>query len=107
MSSIPRLSDQNISDPILRAHYYKIVNDYINSTSSELVTYIIQMSEEYRPDLVSYRVFGSKDLAWLVCLASDLDDTADPLPVGETIYMPTAAWIRRSMRQFLTDMGLA
>ncbi|MCG6387514.1 hypothetical protein K6U51_11825 [Vibrio fluvialis] len=106
MSDLSRLSDMNIEDDVLRAAYYQRVNEYINSTDSSLSEYDLKEDEEYRPDLVSYRIYGTVELGWLVCLVCDLDDVAEPLPIGETIYLPEAAWVRRSMRQFMDELGL-
>lgn len=106
MSELSRLSDLNIEDDILRASYYQRVTQYLDSPSSSLTDYDLKIDEEYRPDLVSYRFYGTVELSWLVCLVCEVDDAADPLPVGETIYLPDAAWIRRSMRQFMDELGL-
>ena len=103
---LSRLSDLNIEDPILRAHYYQRIIEHIESPSSDLKVHEIKINEEYRPDLVASRAFGSKELAWLVGLCCDVEDPMDPLPVGEKIYMPQASWVRRSMRQFMDEMGL-
>lgn len=104
--SLPRLSDLNIDDPILRAHYYKIVTAYIDASDSDLATYEIKLDEEYRPDLVAYRALGTHDLAWLVSLACDVTDQAESLPVGEVVYLPYPVWIRRSMREFMDIYGV-
>ncbi len=104
--SISRLSDQNISDPILRAVFYRRIIAYVESPLSKVSEYTIKPDETYRPDLVSYRQFNTKELSWLVALVSDVDDVADPLPVGEVIYLPSAAWIRRELRAFIDELGL-
>lgn len=106
MSDLSRLSDMNIEDDILRASYYQQVNEYINSTNSDLSEYDLKEDEAFRPDLVSYRFYGTAELGWLVCLICELDDVAESLPVGETIYLPEAAWVRRSMRQFMDELGI-
>ncbi len=106
MSELSRLSDQNITDDLLRAEFYRIVLSYMGTAGREVTTYTIKLDETYRPDLASYRAFGTKDLDWLICLICELVDPADELPVGEDIELPSAAWVRRAMRQFMDDMGL-
>ncbi|QFT40096.1 MULTISPECIES: baseplate wedge protein 53 [unclassified Vibrio] len=106
MSNLSRLSDQNIADPVLRAHYYRNVIDYVNTVDSDLKDYEIKLDESYRPDLVAFRALGDAQLAWLVLLVCEVDDSAESLPVGETIKLPKATWVRRSMREFMDTYGL-
>lgn len=106
MSDLSRLSDQNIEDDLLRANFYHLILEYLDDNSADVVTYTIKTDEEYRPDLASYRAFGTSDLDWLVLLVCEMDDPAEALPVGDEIYMPPAAWVRRAMRSFMDDMGL-
>ncbi|EPA1954167.1 hypothetical protein ACQ08L_003266 [Vibrio alginolyticus] len=107
MSKLSRLSAENIEDDILRAHFFSKVLEYVNrSGNTELFVYIIRLDETYRADLASYRAYGTVELDWLVSLVCDVDDPMNPLPVGQTIKLPPAAWVRRSMRQFMDEMGL-
>lgn len=106
MADISRLSDLNIEDDILRSVYYQSVIDYIDKPDSNLSEYDLKEDEAYRPDLVSFRFYGTPDLDWLICLVCEIDDMAEPLPVGESIYLPPSAWVRRTMRQFMDDLGL-
>jgi hypothetical protein len=104
--SLSRLSDLNITDPILRAGFYKRVIEHVESPLSDVKEYVLKPDETYRPDLASYRHYRTKELAWLVALVSDVDDVADPLPVGESVYLPSAAWVRRELRAYLDELGL-
>ncbi|MDW2193016.1 hypothetical protein [Vibrio sp. 1641] len=107
MSKLSRLSAENIEDDILRAHFFAIVMEYVNrSGNTDLFEYTIRLDEVYRADLVSYRAYATVELDWLVSLVCDVDDPTNPLPVGETIKLPPASWVRRSMRQFMDEMGL-
>ncbi|EGQ8018486.1 hypothetical protein ACSVUS_004550 [Vibrio alginolyticus] len=107
MSKLSRLSAENIEDDILRAHFFAKVLEYVNrSGNTEQFVYIIRLDETYRADLASYRAYGTVELDWLVSLVCDVDDPMNPLPVGQTIKLPPAAWVRRSMRQFMDEMGL-
>ncbi|UTZ44581.1 hypothetical protein [Vibrio campbellii] len=107
MSNLSRLSDQNITDPILRARYYQRVIEYIDSPEADLKPYTFKPDEEYRPDLAAYRALGSADLDWLVALVCEVDDVANPLPVGLEYELPQAGWIRISMRAFMDEFGLS
>lgn len=106
MAKLSRLSDLNIEDPILRASYYTRVKNYVDDIGSDLKAYEIKIDEEYRPDLVAYRAFGDANLEWIVLFVSEVIDPFEPLPVGETIYLPYPSWIRRSMREFMDEYGL-
>ncbi|MBH05029.1 MAG: baseplate protein [Phycisphaeraceae bacterium] len=107
MKGVSRLSDQNIEDVVFRALYYQEVLAFVDEGgNTELTTYEIKVDEEYRPDLAAYRATGTADLAWLICLVSDVADPIDGLPVGEEIYLPSPAWIRSSMRAFIDKHGL-
>lgn len=105
--SLSRLSDQNIADPILRATYYQRVIDYSCDVESDLTDHVIKIDEAYRPDLVAHRALGNAELAWMVSLICEVDDVADSLPVGETFYFPSTGWVRRSMKEFMDEVGLS
>lgn len=107
MSNLSRLSDLNISDPIIRSHYYQRIIQYIESPDAELTPYTIKTDEEYRPDLAAYRALGSAELDWLVALVCEVDDVANPLPVGLEFDFPMAGWVRISMREFMDEFGLS
>ena len=101
---IPRLSDQNISDPILRASYYQMIREYIATHQSELIAYTVHEHDAYRYDLVSYRIYNTVALDWLIALVADRTDMIESLPVGQIIYLPKASYIRQSMRQFIDEI---
>lgn len=104
--AISRLSDLNIEDDILRAIYYRRVLSYVATIGADLFPYTIKIDEEYRADLVAYRSYGNSELRWVITLLTDIDDEANSLPVGDEIFLPTASWLRRDMRQFMDEMGL-
>lgn len=103
MSTLHRLSDMNIPDDLLRADFYAIVIKHIKDPSSDVVTRSIRPDEQYRPDLVSYRLYSTVELRWLVSLVCDVEDESEPLPVGETYRFPTSSWLRREMRRFINE----
>ncbi|EGQ7810299.1 baseplate protein [Vibrio parahaemolyticus] len=106
MAGLSRLSDLNITDPILRGHFYLRIMEYVKKGSSELTSYTIKIDEEYRYDLASQRAFGTPSLDWLIALVAGNIDMSYPLPLGETLKFPTPAWIRQDMRDFMDEMGI-
>ncbi len=106
MSKLSRLSDQNIEDPILRGEYYRVIFDYLSSKDAETLNYTIKPDESFRPDLAARRAYGNSELAWLITLMGEVDDPYYGLTVGDTLTLPTSAWVRRSMRQFMDEVGL-
>ncbi len=106
MSELSRFSDQNIEDPILRANFYRLVLDYLGGKGAETLDYTVKIDEEYRPDLAAFRALGSAELDWLIMLVGEVADPFYGLPVGYTLTLPNKAWIRRTMRQFMDEVGV-
>ncbi|MEC6832975.1 hypothetical protein VXS06_14505 [Photobacterium toruni] len=105
-NDLSRLSDLNIKDDILRADFYLIILRYMNSPDATGIAHTIALDEAQRQDLVSYRIYKTPDLRWLVGLICGVDDESAPLEVGETYLFPSSMFIRREMRAFLNDQGL-
>lgn len=105
MTALSRLSDLNIEDDILRADFYQRILTYIKEPDADVHPRDIRPDEEWRMDLVAYRLYRTAELRWIVSLICGVEDEADPLPVGETFFFPTSAWIRREMRQFLDEVS--
>lgn len=103
---ISRLSDQNIKDDILRCEFYRRVLDHVNKPQADLKQYTVRIDEAFRHDLVSYRIYGTVELSWLILLLNDLDDEAEPLTVGSSFFYPPAQEIRQIMRRFIDEMEL-
>ncbi|MCG3884123.1 hypothetical protein I3271_05435 [Photobacterium leiognathi] len=106
-SELSRLSDLNIEDDILRADFYLRIMRYIKSPEATGIKHTIALDEPYRHDLVSYRIYKTVDLRWLVGLVCGVDDEAQPLEQGETYLFPSLIYVRREMRAFLDEMGLS
>lgn len=105
MNKLPRLSDMNIKDDVIRASFYRRIIEYIRQPKAEITPYTIKPDEEYRPDLVAWRAFRTVELKWLVLLVADIDDEAEPLPVGSVLYFPSPQFVRQEMRRFLDEIG--
>ncbi|WP_413113425.1 hypothetical protein [Thaumasiovibrio sp. DFM-14] len=104
MAELSRLSDLNIDDDILRAELYHRISRYIANPSNSVLVHFVAIDETYRPDLVSYRLYGTPELRWLVSLVCDVDDEAAALPVGEEIRLPPAAWLRTEIRRYSDEL---
>lgn len=100
-----RLSDQNITDPILRGEFYRQVVEHLSDPTTKTTSIRVFPNEEYRPDLMAFRLYGDADLRWLVCLVCGVTDEADPLPVGDAFAFPPSTWLRQKMRQFIDLVG--
>lgn len=96
-NSLSRLSDQNVSDPIIRNAMYK---ELLTSNKDNWVSRAVSVDEEYRPDIVSYRVYGTAECSWLVLLVAGLSDELDSLPVGQELRYPPAHEVRQKIKQF-------
>jgi hypothetical protein len=101
--SFSNLDDRQIDDPIIRAYMRKVVLEMCNSYDENLTSHYVTSDEVYRPDLLSYRVYGTADLRWVVLLAGGVEDEAEGLAEGELLKFPPAAWIREQIRKFSAD----
>lgn len=101
--SFSNLDDRQVSDPIIRAYMRKVVLSMCNSYDDNLTQHYVTADEVYRPDLVSYRVYGTAELRWVVSLAGGIEDEAEGLAEGELLKLPPAAWIREQIRKFSAD----
>ena len=90
-----RLNAYNVSDDLIRAELYKEIRDGAENMAEGWTEYEIQPAERLSPELVSYRFYGTDALKWVGLIVSDLDDYREGLPVGETIFLPPIAHIRR------------
>lgn len=73
---------------------------------SDVIQHDVLPDEEYRPDLLAYRVYGNPVMRWVVSLVADVEDEAEPLPLGVTLRLPTAAWVRERIRHYEDGGGL-
>ena len=106
MSSLSRLSELNIEDDILRGIFYGLVMKHVSDPTAKLKPAIVRPNEEFRPDIMAYRVYGMPELRWCISLVCGISDEAEPLPVGEEFKFPEAIWIRQLIRTFSNDMGV-
>lgn len=106
-SVLSRLSDLQIEDDVLRAMLYTDVLELVRDESqTDVTTYTLLVDEEYRPDLVAHRVYGNPVMRWVISLVADVEDEAEPLPIGTLLRLPSAAWVRERIRHYMDGGGL-
>lgn len=108
MSDYSRLDDRCIEDAIIRSCLYRDIIKRIDGNDSELVTRCVLPDEEYRPDLLAFRVYGPgcHVLRWLVSLVAGNESEDLPLPVGENIVLPPLVWVRERIRHWSNSAEL-
>lgn len=98
--TLSRLSIYNIDDPLKRVELYRQIQHAQDGTHSDFNPYEINLDEEYSPELVSYRAYGTKELKWAVAIAAGLDDWRDTIEPGVTIYLPSRVWVRERIKHY-------
>ena len=68
---------------------YKIYKKNIIQTSNRDRYYVVTAGSEYRPDLVSNKVYGSPDFWWKIMEANNIKDIFD-FKTGINIRLPDA-----------------
>ncbi|EIQ71274.1 hypothetical protein ECEPECC34262_1794 [Escherichia coli EPEC C342-62] len=53
------------------------------SNDKNLTIYYVLPDEQYRPDLLAYRMWGIAELRWVVTLAAGLEDESQGMTVGK------------------------
>lgn len=95
-----QLLDSNVTDLILRAQMYRDILKATVTGETELTQHEINGDEQYRSDLISFRVYGRSDLAWLVDLIASREDIAFPHDVGTTLQLPDTVFIRNKIKYY-------
>lgn len=96
MVLISRLSPYNITDDLRRAELYREIRD--GQDNLDWPSYEIQPADTLRPELIAYKVYGTAELKWLVMIAASLDDMRELMEAGDTLRLPTTAWIRQRIK---------
>lgn len=106
-ASLSRLSELQIEDDVIRSMLYADVLALVASPSqTDVIQHDVLLDEAYRPDLVAFRVYGNPVMRWVVSLVADVEDEAEPLPVGEVLRLPSAAWVRERIRHYVDGGGI-
>lgn len=85
--------------PVSREHRGKPFLDLVNSESwknfivENLANYeykiaVVPVTMEYRPDVISFSIYGTEKLWWLICAANGIIDPNTELVAGKQIRIP-------------------
>jgi hypothetical protein len=99
MAALSRLSPYNIDDDLRRVALYREIRD--GQSNREWLAYEIQPADILRPELIAYKVYGNAELKWLVLIAAGLDDMRERLAAGTLLRLPSPAWIRQKIKQYV------
>lgn len=92
-----RLSIFNIDDPLVRGRLIREVRQSL----PEWTRWEIREDEAYRPDLVSYRYYGTSAAVPVVLAAAGVDNPLTArLPIGSQIALPPADWLRKRIKHY-------
>lgn len=97
-----RLSPLNVSDPLVRVELYREIRDAQDSRPTGWVAYEVQPADALMPELIAYKVYKLDTLKWVVLIAAGLDNPRERLKEGETLYLPSTAWIRDRIKHYQT-----
>lgn len=106
MTEKSRLSDLQVEDAIIRSFLYRNILIDIATHKIKTSVYEIKQDELYRPDLVSYRAYGTTELRWLILLLGNVEDEEYPLPVASEIRLPDQQYIREKIRHWSENGAL-
>ena len=71
-----------------------LVLDIINQLKEEdFISYEIPLSEQYRPDLITYKFYGSGKLYWILVYVNDINDSPQGFEVNRRIKIPNPSII--------------
>ncbi len=60
---------------------------------------VIRQNEEYRPDIISYRVFGTTDLWWFLMWLNGFSDPWHDLKADTAFYYVDVERVRNAIRE--------
>jgi hypothetical protein len=63
---------------------------------------IISDDESIRPDLISYRIYGTPNLWWIIALRNGFEIIPSELKSGETILVPSPRYV---FQEYLPQSG--
>lgn len=104
--TVSRISDEQVTDLVIRAYLYRHIIRALSRGEVDTQAYEIKHDEKYRPDLVSYRVYGTTEARWLVKLLCGIEDEETALPIGTVVRFPPVGFVRERIRHFADGGGL-
>jgi hypothetical protein len=104
MAMISRLSPENIVDELRRVPLYREIRERQGvATIDDWTEYEVQPNEELSADLISYNVYKTAELKWLILIAAKLDDMRGRIVAGTILVLPSKAWVRNRIKHY-TDL---
>jgi len=99
-----RLDDRSVEDLILRAYLHReIIQQSERFDDENNFTYTIKPDEKYRPDLASYRAYGTVELRWVINRIAGHESELEPLQAGQDLSLPSTAFIRDRVRHYVEN----
>lgn len=96
-----RFRPDQIGDPLMRARLYRDIRRQTPRVSRDAWhRHTVAPSEVLMPELVAYRVYGSKRFKWVVLVAARLDNYCRSLESGVELRLPTVEWLRDRLRHY-------
>lgn len=96
-----------------RLNFYKVetVNnidelDFLNNSLSRFKMtynvdyYLVNDTDLMRPDMISYKMYGTVNYWWIICLVNNIFDPFNDLYVGQQLTIPNALDIFEFYRQY-------
>ena len=85
-----------------RTNFYTVVRndeideyDYLHNNLTKFTTtyalsyYRIEQGDLMRPDLISYRIYGTIDYWWLICMINGIQNPLKDMVVGALLEIPS------------------
>ncbi len=96
--ALSRLSPYNITDDLLRTRLYREIRE--GQSSLDWPIYEVQPADTLRPELIAYKVYGTKEMKWLVLVAAGLNDMREEIEAATVLRLPESAWVRQRIKYY-------
>jgi hypothetical protein len=96
-----------------RTNFFNVISvnetqeyDHLNNTLSRFVMsypvsyYRIVEADVMRPDLISYKVYGTVDYWWIVLFVNDIEDPLDDITAGTILKIPNILDIYQFFKKY-------
>ena len=80
----------------LSSFRYRDIRRFIPATAFR--SYQVRSDETGSPDMISYRVYGTHDYWWVICIINGVTDPFSQFPAGTVLQLPS----RFSIEQYLS-----
>ncbi|MCG7550967.1 hypothetical protein [Pseudoalteromonas sp. Of7M-16] len=93
-------SDQLIEDVMLRGRMYREIIADIRAGNINTTPHTVALDEVSRADLISYRVYKTPALEWLVDVLAHREDKRDNIEANTKLKFPELAYIRQMIIKY-------